>query len=254
MSKIQIIVGSREKVEEVEAWPFLPGLYAHADFGSLKDPGYSVTHVESMLCIIKNIREEDLELVRSVLGKLLWDKHAGVIFEDGRYEEAIKEAEQVLTNRERSDKQEKRISEDLGGKRQPASGSRWGYKRDVITPRFLVEAKTTKASKISVSFKDLEFIRRQAYATGRVPVYLVSLMDTSEVAILPDQDVGEEDLPENTEIKNMSCQVTAKSMPVSLEMVKACGNGDLIRFKRGTNQFIIMGYEMFLTFAKKGTD
>lgn len=253
MAKIQIIVGEKRKVEEVEAWPFLPGIYAHQDFG-VADSKYSLTHVESSLSIITGIEEVDLELVRSILGKLLWEKPADVIFEDDRYYKAIKEASTVLTNQQRSERQEKRISKDLDGKRQPASGSRWGYKRDVITPRFMIEAKTTKGSKMSVSFKDLSFIRRQAYATGKVPVYLVSLMDTSEVAILPDQDVGEEDLPEKTIYKNMTCQPTAKSLPVTLELVKSCLRGEVVRVGHAKEKFIIMGYETFLEFAKKGVD
>jgi len=254
VAKIQIMVGPKRRLVDVNAWPFLPGLYAHSDYGGSDDGLYSVTHVESKLRIISNVPESELELVRSILGKLLWDIPARKIYENTRYYKAIKEAKSVLTNQQRSEKQEERISKDLKGKRQPASGSRWGYKRDVVTPVFLLEAKTTKSKTHSVPFNDLEFIRRQAYATGRIPVYLVSLLDSCEVAILPEQDVGVEDIPDDTPQKELVYKSAAKSMSINMEVVKYCIKGGVVNATHGKNKFIIMGYEMFLNFAKKGVE
>lgn len=249
MAKIQIIVGAKQRRVEVEAWPFLPGLYAHLSHAS-ENGLYSITHRDSGLEIIGGVVEDDLELVRSVLGKLLWDRDESEIFNETNYYQAIREAE-LLTNHQRSEKQEKRVAKDVDGKRQPASGSRWGYRRDVITPRFLIETKTTKTDKFSVQFKDLAFIRKQAYLTGRVPVYLVSLLDKSEVAILPDNDVGEDDI-DFTSIAKVSSQITAKSFTVTLDMVSACIDGTAFKIKHGKNEYLMIGYEAFLEFAKKG--
>lgn len=249
MAKISIIVGARKKQVEVDAWPFLPGLYAHLMHNG-EEGLFSITHRESGLLVLGGVAEDDLELIRSVLGKVLWDKDKSEIFNDTNYYRAIQEAK-LLTNHQRSEKQEKRVAKDLDGKRQPASGSRWGYRRDVVTPRFLIETKTTKADKYSVQFKDLAFIRKQAYLTGKIPVYLISLLDTSEVAILPDQDVGEDEI-QSTTTATMSTQITSKSFRVTLEMVKACIDGTTFKIKHGKNQYLMVGYEAFLDFAKKG--
>ena len=252
MAKISIIVGTRKKGVEVEAWPFLPGLYAHQDFGGERSALYTITHIDSGLKILGSINEGSLELCRSVLGKLLWDRSAESIFEDGRYYRAIKEAESVLTNHERSEKQEKKIAEDLGGKRQPASGSRWGYRRDVKTPAVLVEAKTTTSKAFSVLFKDLEFIRRQAYNTGRIPAYMVSVGGSSEVVILPDQDVGEDDISTKSEQKMLSYNGRSKSMTINQDVVKHCSGGGHYNVLHGKTKYTIMGYEAFLIIAKRG--
>ena len=249
MAKIVIIVGPRKRRVEVEAWPFLPGLYAHVAHVS-EEEGFSITHRESGLEIIGGVAEDDLELIRSVLGKLLWDRDESEIFQEPNYYRAIQEAK-LLTNHQRSEKQEKRVAKDLDGKRQPASGRRWGYRRDVITPRFLLETKTTKADKFSVSFKDLAFIRKQAYMTGKIPVYLVSLLDKSEVAILPDNDVGEDDI-DFTSIATLSSQITAKSFTVGIDMVAACIDGTAFSIKHGKSVYLMIGYEAFLDFAKRG--
>ncbi len=250
MAKIKI--QTSRKVHEVDAWPYLPGLHFHQSIGDEDPDVYSITHVSSSLCILHSVHESELELVRSVLGKLLWDRPAEDIFKDNRYAKTAQEAE-LLTNHQRSERQEKRVSKDLGGKRQPASGSRWGYRRDVITPTFLVETKTTKSKALSIPLKDLEFIRKQAYATGRIPVYLVSLMDSSEIAVLPAQDVGDEDISA-IDTKTMTLRSTAKNLKINIELVAACSSGTAVTISAGKNQFIVMGYEMFLDFAKKGVD
>ena len=250
MAKIQIMLG--RKIDEVDAWPFLPGIYAHQEAGQPSQEVYSLTHISSKMCVMQGIPEKDLELVRSILGKLLWDRSAEEIFQDYRYLKSVREAE-LLTNHQRAERQEKRITKDLDGKRQPASGSRWGYRRDVITPTFLVEAKTTKADKFAAPYKDLEFLRKQAYATGRIPVFLISLQDSSEVAVLPAQDVGDEDLPEKCEFRRTTTR-SAKHLTVNLEMVSRCREGIIFRVKQGKTNLYIMGYEVFLEFAKKGVD
>lgn len=82
---------------------------------------------------------------------------------------------------DRSKRQEVKIAKDLGGKRQPASGSRWGYKRDVISEKFLVEAKSTIRKSYRLVLKDLEFLRQQAHAKSKEPIYIVDMAGTSIV-------------------------------------------------------------------------
>lgn len=251
MAKIKILT-SNQRTVEVDAFPFLPGLFAHEDNegGGL----FSVTHVQSCASVLSGVPEDRLELVRAIIGRLLWDKPAELIFIDIRYQKAIEEAKAVLTNHQRSERQEKRVTKDLDGKRQPASGSRWGYRRDIVTPSILVEAKTTKAKRYSIPFADLEFLKRQAYGTGRVPAYLISLQDSSEVVVLPDQDVGEDDLPNKVEYIVSTCRPAAKSLAITMDTVKTCIEGNVVKVKHNKNNYLIMGYEMFLDFAKKGVE
>lgn len=74
-------------------------------------------------------------------------------------------------NQKRSIKQEKRVAEREGGRRQPASGALPEHKGDVRVPRrYRGECKTTKAKSYSVKLADLEKLEKQAYQ-DELPVF-----------------------------------------------------------------------------------
>lgn len=81
----------------------------------------------------------------------------------------------TFKTKKNSNKQEKRIAKELGGRRIPGSGSRWDSKGDVKTKKFLVEAKTTTHKSFSVSSDILAKVELEAVGTGRTPVVSVEL-------------------------------------------------------------------------------
>jgi hypothetical protein len=214
------------------------------------DTDYNITHVESGLAVLVYVPEKFLELARMILGRIDWTKSAEDIYENDKYYVVIEEAIAVLTNHEASKKQEVRIAEDLDGKRQPASGSRWGYRRDVITPSILVEAKTTKSNKMSVSVKDLEFLRKQAYSQGKIPAYIIELNKGGEVAVVPHQELDDNFLDSFEGLSCLGGRPPKKSFTITLNHVSALLTGQRITLTIGTNEYTIMSYGKFLEFAK----
>ena len=212
---------------------------------------YNITHNTSGLAILSCVEEKRLELIRMVLGKILWDRSASSIFDDKRYINLVTEAEAVLTNHERSKKQEERIAKDVGGKRQPASGSRWGSKRDVVAPRLLIEAKTTTKSKQAIVIKDLWFLTKQAYQQGKIPAYIIELSSKSEVVLVPEQDISDEILGELKETKTFDCK-TKRSFSVTTGLVDWLidDNCALVQTTQGT--YALLNYCFFLEVAKRG--
>lgn len=93
------------------------------------------------------------------------------------------------TSKQRSVKQERRIAKDLGGRVTPASGARWGARRDVKSDAWLIEAKTTGQSSYRIEDKDLEFLLRQAYRIGRTPAYVIEFQGQGELVVLPAETV-----------------------------------------------------------------
>ena len=67
------------------------------------------------------------------------------------------------------DEQEDRVAKRTGGKKQPASGSKPMNKGDVLSGRYLVEAKTSGKKSIRVSQNWLEKISDEAVQINKVP-------------------------------------------------------------------------------------
>lgn len=89
------------------------------------------------------------------------------------------------TSKQLSVKQERRIAQDLGGRTTPASGARWGARRDVRSDAWLVEAKTTGQPRYRVEDRDLDFLKKQAYRIGKTPAYVVEFQGHGELAVVP---------------------------------------------------------------------
>lgn len=82
------------------------------------------------------------------------------------------------TTKFESNKQEKRVAEQLGGKTVIASGSLWGSKGDVRTDCFLIECKTTKRHRYSLSSYVWDKIEKEAIKDGiRLPIMFIDLLD-----------------------------------------------------------------------------
>ena len=86
MSKVNVKVGPKAQNCQVEGLPFLPGLCMHRmpSYGKISE-FYNVTHNSSGLAIISRIEERNLELIRMILGRMLWDKSAEDIFLNNKY-------------------------------------------------------------------------------------------------------------------------------------------------------------------------
>ena len=75
------------------------------------------------------------------------------------------------TTKYHSNKQEKRVADELGGKTVIGSGSLWGAKGDVRTEDYLIECKTTKKTSYPLSADTWLKIEREATRDGlRIPV------------------------------------------------------------------------------------
>ena len=68
-----------------------------------------------------------------------------------------------------SDKQEKSIVKNIGGRQTPNSGATPWVKGDILTESFLIEAKTATSEKqtFSVPKKWLEKMQEEAFAMGK---------------------------------------------------------------------------------------
>lgn len=253
MARLCIRVGPKSASQYVDGFPFLPGLYFHKPPGKGRgDTDYAITHIKSGLAILHLVEERHLELCRMILGRVDWDLSAEDIYSDETYDVVVQEA-LAVTTREESNKQEKRIAKDLGGKPRPGSGSVWGYRRDVITPTLLVEAKTTKTNKYTLNLKDLLHLKFQAYSDGKIPAYIIEFAGKGEIVIVPSQDIDEEFRESLGNLRVLpSKDKRAKSLTLSTSIVVQVFGGTNASFSIDKDEYLIINYEQFLPFAKRG--
>lgn len=74
--------------------------------------------------------------------------------------------------------QEFRVSEDVGGRKVPASGAFEGNKGDVETKAWLIDAKLTEKKSFALSLKVLRKIDAEALAYGKVPALAIEFTNT----------------------------------------------------------------------------
>lgn len=249
--KLTITMGPSRRKRVLDGVPIVRGLYAHkAPDRSKKSGLLNITHSDSGLSIMQYIPSDFLPMVIEQLSKLEWAVPSGTIYSSNKHFNLIRRTIQMLTSKQRSDKQENRIAEDLQGKRQPASGSRWGYRRDVITPSFLVEAKTTETTSYRLEDKDLAFLRDQAYEKGKIPVYIVELKGKSEVAVVPTDDVDPACLKAG--LNKQISKKESKSFSINLNTAQFVSDGGSITVTLPSGDYTVVGYEQFLEMAKVG--
>jgi hypothetical protein len=198
MTKTTVLLGPRAKRASVASAEFLPGLVVHentnpGDVGS----GLTVTHAPSGYSILQSVPAELLDTVKECIRGQDWALDAKTIFNSRLHEDVVNTARlAVYSNKDLSKRQEERLAKDLGeklgeSKVQPGSGNRWGYRRDVITSEYLIEAKTTGKNTWSVSCADLNKLKTQAYSTGLVPAYIVEFQEDGELVLLPLHEINE---------------------------------------------------------------
>lgn len=253
MAKVDVKTGPKFTTVQVDGLPFLPGLCMHKTPNTGKSSAvFNITHTKSGLAVLSHVNEKELELVRMILGRKFWDTSAMTIYTDEKYKSVMMEALAVLPdNHKRSKKQEERIAKDIKGKRQPASGSRWGSKRDIINKDWLIEAKSTKHSRKSISLRDLDFLTKQAYSQGRIPAYIVELGDKQEIVLLPEQELTEESIEEIEETKQLDC-TGKKSIAVTAGLVSWLGDYNCAKINVHGLNYAIISYYLFLEISKRG--
>ncbi len=121
-----------------------------------------------------------------------------------------------------------------------------------MLPQFLIEAKTTIKTTYNVVLLDMEFLRKQAYGVTKVPVYLVEVAASEEVAVLPYHDIISA-VPELADIKPQGCY-GRKSISITADMARDAMRGEMFVFDTGIGRLVAVGYEKFLLLAKRGLD
>jgi hypothetical protein len=101
-----------------------------------------------------------------------------------------------------SNKQEKKVAKDLGGRTVIASGSLWGMKADARSDDYLIECKTTKNSYYLLKYETWEKIAKEALKDGmRIPVMAIELENSTQVAVFDVDDIM--NLPEESLLKDL---------------------------------------------------
>jgi hypothetical protein len=85
-----------------------------------------------------------------------------------------------------SDRQEKRLASSFGGRVNPGSGSSWRRRQDVRTDKFLIEAKRTGKTQITVKASDWKQLLHHALTEDKVPVMALDLDGKHYVMVLED--------------------------------------------------------------------
>ena len=80
---------------------------------------------------------------------------------------------------------EKKLAKELGGRRQPNSGSLAHRKGDIVVGSFLLDSKECKGSKLNLDVSEIVKIVREALEVGKIPGLLFTFGDTS--IIMPTQ-------------------------------------------------------------------
>lgn len=119
----------------------------------------------------------------------------------------------MWTNKQKSERQERRIAQDLSGRTTPGSGSRWGARRDVRSDQWLVEAKTTVGDRFSVPLRELLYLRHQACNVGLEPAFIVEFQGRGERVLVPQETLH----PVTTVDTPVLVEVTGRAVVVRWE-------------------------------------
>ena len=249
--KAEIIMGL-EDLRSVRAYRFLPGLCVHRTPGCPPGEDFlNITYERTGLAIVTYLHPASVGTVKAILTVADWTLGPDIVLKSAVHRQAH-EASMKLSNHKKSARQETRIAKETGGKRQPASGSRPGYKRDILLPEFLVEAKTTDKDVFYLDTKDLAFLRKQAYTVGKTPAYIVAIKDDQELVVLPAQDM-DDDLLVGATMKKRSWAGKANA-PLTAAMADEAQDNVVYDLELAVGRFFCVSYERFLNIAKRGLD
>ena len=106
---------------------------------------------------------------------------------------------------------------------------------------------------IGLAFSYMAFLKVQAYSDGKIPAYVIEFGRSGEVAIIPLQDLGEEFIQNFESISVLpKKKKTAKILTISENMLVGLFNDTGVQFTADSEEYLIMSYEKFLSFAKRG--
>lgn len=86
------------------------------------------------------------------------------------------------TTKAKSDRQERRLAKEFGGRVTPGSGS-GSIKGDVTTGEEMIEAKTTTKRQFTLKLETLQKLEYEARAVGKRPVLILHIDDDSPVLL-----------------------------------------------------------------------
>lgn len=91
----------------------------------------------------------------------------------------------------RSQRQEKAIAKQYGGRRQPASGGLWFAKGDVKSEKVLFEAKSVDGKSYTLKFETLQKIENEALIAGRMAAMQIRFeRERRDFVVISDEDFG----------------------------------------------------------------
>ena len=259
-----ITLGS-ETIKDVKGLRLLPGLFHHdaIHYAGMR----TITHELTGLALVNPVDPADLEDVRDILAAVDWVAQGSRIpeefLEQAKYTDALAAARHraftdrvhalmAKSSKERSMPQELRIAHDTGGVRQPASGSRWGRPRDVITPILLIEAKTTESDAFRLEFDDVQHLRVEAAQRARVPAYCVQIGEHPDIVVMFMGDIVHL-LPALKDCK-MTSMFGTKGLRLTDSMAASVTAGAHLCYRTSVRPLAIIGYEPFLELARGGLD
>ena len=100
-----------------------------------------------------------------------------------RFEKATSEKIIVSENRSKSNKQEKRLAKEFGGRTTAASGA-GRNKGDIDIKRFKIEVKRSERGSLAIKKEWLLKIDEEAYGVGKNPALAIEI-DGEEWVIIP---------------------------------------------------------------------
>jgi len=251
MQKHHLQIATNKAGQLVEGVTLVPGIAIVDDVGN--PLRRALIHEKSGMAIAVNLKPAGLMIAQYLLANLDWTVSVTSIRSNPAYYGVIT----VLQDRlKRSRIQEERVAADFKGKRQPASGSRPGKKRDVVTggnvlqseqtsAALMFELKTYERTSCTVSLRDIDFLRRQAYTRGLIPAYAIELDGKEEVVITTSEDFESISLA-----SAIPLELNEKSVPLSNAVVANVLDGVTMHFTYNGFSYVVISYSTLLQLAR----
>ena len=138
----------------------------------------------------------------------------------------------MKTVKKRSQKQEKSVAKQFGGKQVIASGALWFSHSDVRNDKFLIECKTTEKDYYSLTAKVWEKIEQEAIRDHlRIPLMVIDLEDRDRVVVFRPLDfdpnidtrVFTRDIPKSVRVRAKDLGVDEFGDYTSMIVTHICG-------------------------------
>ena len=138
----------------------------------------------------------------------------------------------MKTVKKRSQKQEKSVAKQFGGKQVIASGALWFAHSDVRNDKFLIECKTTEKDYYSLTAKVWEKIEQEAIRDHlRIPLMVIDLEDRDRVVVFRPLDfdpnidirVFTRDIPKSVIVRAKDLGVDEFGDYTSMRVTHICG-------------------------------